>query len=282
MHKNGVDKRKKTKKIISIFAISMFLLVGCKSDAAYKEAMELGNEALKNGKYEVALTEFEKALEEKKDDEIASSLYNQIEKYIKALEYDEKNKFDESLELLEEVINYENGSEVLVNEAKNLKIQVQKAKELDEKVNKLTKSSQEYFSNKKYSKAIEDIEKALELIKDNEFYDSQRESLTDLKSNCEEAIEKIAKEQKQREEEKVKEAKKQQTSSNKSGISQEKAVEILSNYFKKEIGYAPNTIEVYEVIGNRYHMTADNYDENDMRESFGWWYVDKSTGEVSR
>ncbi len=29
-------------------------------------------------------------------------------------------------------------------------------------------------------------------------------------------------------------------------------------------------------------MTADNYDENDMRESFGWWYVDKSTGEVSR
>ena len=65
-------------------------------------------------------------------------------------------------------------------------------------------------------------------------------------------------------------------------MSESNAVQILKNYFIKEIGYAPNTIEVYEVIGNRYHMSADNYDENDMRESFGWWYVDKSTGEVSR
>ncbi len=29
-------------------------------------------------------------------------------------------------------------------------------------------------------------------------------------------------------------------------------------------------------------MTADNYNDNGMRETYGWWYVDKSTGEVSR
>ena len=29
-------------------------------------------------------------------------------------------------------------------------------------------------------------------------------------------------------------------------------------------------------------MTVDNYNDNGMRETFGWWYVDKSTGKVSR
>ena len=273
------------KKLISICIISMFLLVGCKSDAAYNEALELGNEALKNGKYEVAITEFEKALEEKKDDEVATALYNQSEKYVKALENYEKQEFEKTLELLDEVINYENGSEVLVNEAKTLKIQVEEDKKLNDKIEKLTKSSEDYFSNKNYSKAIKDIDEALELIKDNESYASQKETLTNLKSDCEDAIEKIAKEaeeKRKQEEAKKQESKKQESTSSNSGVSESKAVQILKNYFIKEIGYAPNTIEVYEVIGNRYHMTADNYDENDMRESFGWWYVDKSTGEVSR
>ncbi|WP_322395930.1 hypothetical protein, partial [Clostridium perfringens] len=126
----------------------------CKSDAAYNEAIELGNEALKNKKYEDAITEFEKALEEKKDDKVATDLYNQSEKYVEALESYEKREFDQSLQLLEEVINYENGSDILVQEAKTLKSQVEKDKELNEKIDKLTKSSQDYFSNKNYSKAI--------------------------------------------------------------------------------------------------------------------------------
>ena len=266
------------KKLISICIISMLLLVGCKSDAAY-------NEALKNGKYEVALTEFEKALEEKKDDEVATALYNQSEKYVKALENYEKQEFEQTLELLDEVINYENGSDVLVNEAKTLKTQVEEDKKLNDKIDKLTKSSEDYFLNKNYSKAIKDIDEALELIEDNESYASQKETLTNLKSDCEVAIEKIAKEaeEKRRQEEaKKQESKKKESTSSNSGVSESNAVQILKNYFIKEIGYAPNTIEVYEVIGNRYHMSADNYDENDMRESFGWWYVDKSTGEVSR
>lgn len=266
------------KKLMSICIISMLLLVGCKSDIAYNEAIELGNEALKNGKYEVALTEFEKALEEKKDDKVATALYNQSEKYIKALENYEKYEFDQSLELLNEAINYENGSEILAKEAEALKTQVERDKEVNEKINKLIKSSQNYFSSKKYSKAIVDIDVALELIKDNDSYDLQKETLTNLKSDCEYALEKIAKEEEKRREE----AKKQEVSSNKSSISEGKAKKILENYFIKEIGYAPNTIEVYEVIGNKYHMSADNYDENGMRETFGWWYVHKNTGEVSR
>lgn len=281
--KDEGDKMKK--KLISICIISMLLLVGCKSDAAYNEALELGNEALKNGKYEVALTEFEKALEEKKDDEVATALYNQSEKYVKALENYEKQEFEQTLELLDEVINYENGSDVLVNEAKTLKTQVEEDKKLNDKIDKLTKSSEDYFLNKNYSKAIKDIDEALELIEDNESYASQKETLTNLKSDCEVAIEKIAKEaeEKRRQEEaKKQESKKKESTSSNSGVSESNAVQILKNYFIKEIGYAPNTIEVYEVIGNRYHMSADNYDENDMRESFGWWYVDKSTGEVSR
>ena len=267
--KDEGDKMKK--KLISICIISMLLLVGCKSDAAYNEALELGNEALKNGKYEVALTEFEKALEEKKDDEVATALYNQSEKYVKALENYEKQEFEQTLELLDEVINYENGSDVLVNEAKTLKTQVEEDKKLNDKIDKLTKSSEDYFSNKNYSKAIKDIDEALELIEDNESYASQKETLTNLKSDCEVAIEKIAKEaeEKRRQEEaKKQESKKKESTSSNSGVSESNAVQILKNYFIKEIGYAPNTIEVYEVIGNRYHMSADNYDENDMRESF--------------
>ncbi|MCC3866788.1 hypothetical protein [Terrisporobacter mayombei] len=267
------------KKLISVCILSMFLLVGCKSDAAYNEAIELGNEALKNKKYEDAITEFEKALEEKKDDKVATDLYNQSEKYVKALKSLEEREFDQSLELLDEVINYENGSDILIQEAKTLKEQVKKDKELNEKIDKLTKSSQDYFSNKNYSKAIKDIDKALELIKDNKSYDSQKETLTNIKEDCEDAIAKMVKEEEKRIQEVVK---KKEKSLNSAGISEDKAKKILANYFRKEIGHAPNTIEVYEVIGNRYHMTADNYDDNGMRETYGWWYVDKSTGEVSR
>lgn len=274
------------KIILSICLISMILLIGCKSDKAYNEAMELGNEALKNGKYEVAIEEFEKALEEKQDDEAATALYNQSEKYIKALESYEKNELDQALDTLDEVIKYENGSDILVKEAQYLKKQVEKDKELADKINKLIKSSEDYFSSKSYSRAIEDIDEALELIKDNESYSSQKEALTSLKLDCEAAIEKIAQEaeekRKQEEQRKKEEAKKQESTSNKAGISKDKAVSILKNYFISQIGYAPNTIEVYEEIGNKYHMTADNYDEDGMRESFGWWYVDKSTGKVSK
>lgn len=266
------------KKLISVCILSMLLLVGCKSDAAYNKAIELGNEALKNKKYEDAITEFEKALEEKKDDKVATDLYNQSEKYVKALKSYEKREFDQSLELLDGVINYENGSDILVQEAKTLKEQVKEDKELNEKIDKLTKSSQNYFSNKNYSKAIKDIDKALQLIKDNKSYDSQKETLTNIKEDCEDAIEKIAKIAKE-EEKRIQEKEK---SLNSAGISEDKAKKILKNYFIKEIGHAPNTIEVYEVIGNRYHLTADNYDDNGMRETYGWWYVDKSTGEVSR
>lgn len=35
------------KKLIWVCILSMLLLVGCKSDAAYNKAIELGNEALK-------------------------------------------------------------------------------------------------------------------------------------------------------------------------------------------------------------------------------------------
>lgn len=266
------------KKLITVFIISTLLLVGCKSDVAYNEAIEFGNEALKNEEYEVALYEFEKALEEKKDDEIATALYNQSEKYIKALENYNKNKLDQTLEILEEVIKYENGSDSLNNKAKTLKTQVEKDKELNEKIDKLTKSSKDYYYNKEYSKSLEYIDKALDLINDNKAYNSQKETLIKLKKECEVTIEKIA----QDEEKRKQEEDKKQENYNKSSVSEHEAIEILKSYFIKEIGYAPNTIEAYEVIGNRYHISADNYDENGMRESFGWWYVDKLTGEVSR
>lgn len=270
------------KKLIWVCILSMLLLVGCKSDAAYNKVIESGNEALKNKKYEDAITEFEKALEEKKDDKVATDLYNQSEQYVKALKSYEKREFDKSLELLDEVINFENGSDILVQEAKTLKSQVEKDKELNEKIDKLTKSSQDYFSNKNYSKAIKDIDKALQLIEDNKSYDSQKETLTNIKEDCENTIEKIAKMAKEEEKRIQEEIKKKEKSLNSTGISEDKAKKILANYFIKKIGHAPNTIEVYEVIGNRYHMTADNYDDNGMRETYGWWYVDKSTGEVSR
>lgn len=273
------------KRILSICIASVLLLVGCKSDVAYNEAIKLGNEALENKKYEVALAEFEKALEEKEDDEVATALFNQSEKYIKALEVYENQEFEKALELLDEVINYENGSEVLVNEAKTLEVQVEKDKELNDEIEELISSSQDNFSNKNYTKAIEDIDKAVEIIKDNESYTSQRETLTNLKSDCEEAIEKIAKdEEKRREEEarKQEEAKKQESTSSNTSVSESKAIQIVKNYFIERLGYAPNTIEVYEEIGNAYHISADNYDENGIRESYGWWYVDKSTGQVSK
>ncbi|MCC3866058.1 hypothetical protein K0040_17520 [Terrisporobacter petrolearius] len=223
------------KKLIWVCILSMLLLVGCKSDAAYNKVIESGNEALKNKKYEDAITEFEKALEEKKNDKVATDLYNQSEQYVKALKSYEKSDFGQSLQFLDEVINFENGSDILVQEAKTLKEKAEKDKELNEKIDKLTKSSQDYFSNKNYSKAIKDIDKALHLIKGNKSYDSKKETLTNIKEDYENAIEKIAKMAKEEEKRIQEEAKKKEKSLNSTGISEDKAKKILANYFRKKL-----------------------------------------------
>lgn len=85
------------KKLLLLVTLT-FLVAGCSS--AYKDAIEQGNKALEEQNFEDAIIAFNKALDEKPDDEDAKKLLKQAENEIKKIE--EQKKKDEERKRKEE------------------------------------------------------------------------------------------------------------------------------------------------------------------------------------
>lgn len=95
----------------------MTLLVTACTNKEYEEAMEKGESAVMEEEYKEATIYFEKALEEKEDDETANTYLEQTETFMSATEAFEDN-LKESKELYSEVIDKEDGLTELVDRAK--------------------------------------------------------------------------------------------------------------------------------------------------------------------
>ncbi|MUV36991.1 Transcriptional regulator ICP22 like protein [Lentibacillus sp. JNUCC-1] len=132
------------KWLVVVMMMGFVGLFGC-SNAEYDQAMADGQAALEEADYEAAVEAFERALEEKADDEEAKTLRAQTEMVMEASEQLTAGALDEALALIESVIEEDHGSDLLIEHAEEMQDEIE------------TLQTQQ----KEYAAAFEEAEKAL-------------------------------------------------------------------------------------------------------------------------
>ena len=154
------------KKLLTVIGLTFLMLAGC-SDGNFEKAMDEGNTALTNKEYKTALSSFEKALDEKKDDSDAKVFVEQTKAMIEAMKLKEETKVEESIKSFEKVESVKNGSSTLIKQAKEERTALLAILETKKKYSEQLVKSEELISKKNYSEAKELLNKLVSDTKDN-------------------------------------------------------------------------------------------------------------------
>nr|WP_240524992.1 hypothetical protein [Bacillus cereus] len=129
--------------------------------------MDEGKTALTNKEYKNALSSFEQALDEKKDDSDAKVLVEQTKAMIEAVKLKEETKIEESIKSFEKVENMKNGNTTLIKQAKEERTALLAILEQKKKYSEQLTKSEELISKKNYAEAREILNKLVAETKDN-------------------------------------------------------------------------------------------------------------------
>ncbi|MGG0706678.1 hypothetical protein [Bacillus paramobilis] len=154
------------KKLLMVIGLTFLMLAGC-SNGNFDKAMDEGKTALTNKEYKNALSSFEKALDEKKDDSDAKMLVEQTKVMIEAVKLKEETKVEESIKSFEKVENMKNGNATLVKQAKEERTALLAILEQKKKYSEQLTKSEELISKKNYAEAKEILNKLVAETKDN-------------------------------------------------------------------------------------------------------------------
>ncbi|MEI5889897.1 hypothetical protein DXB51_09720 [Bacillus cereus] len=154
------------KKLLTVMGLTFLMLAGC-SNGNYEKAMDEGNTALTKKEYKTALSSFEKALDEKKDDSDVKVLVEQTKAMIEAVKLKEETKVEESVKSFEKVESVKNGSTTLVKQAKEERTALLTILETKKKYSEQLVKSEELIGKKNYSEAKELLTKLVSETKDN-------------------------------------------------------------------------------------------------------------------
>ncbi|EJV68923.1 MULTISPECIES: hypothetical protein [Bacillus] len=154
------------KKLLMVIGLTFLMLAGC-SNGNFDKAMDEGKTALTNKEYKNALSSFEKALDEKKDDSDAKMLVEQTKVMIEAVKLKEETKVEESIKSFEKVENMKNGNATLVKQAKEERTALLAILEQKKKYSEQLTKSEELISKKNYAEAKEILNKLVTETKDN-------------------------------------------------------------------------------------------------------------------
>ncbi|WP_252650552.1 hypothetical protein [Bacillus pacificus] len=154
------------KKLLMVIGLTFLMLAGC-SNGNFDKAMDEGKTALTNKEYKNALSSFEKALDEKKDDSDAKMLVEQTKVMIEAVKLKEETKVEESIKSFEKVENMKNGNTTLVKQAKEERTALLAILEQKKKYSEQLTKSEELISKKNYAEAKEILNKLVAETKDN-------------------------------------------------------------------------------------------------------------------
>lgn len=149
-----------------VIGLTFLMLAGC-SNGNFDKAMDEGKTALTNKEYKNALSSFEKALDEKKDDSDAKTLVEQTKVMIEAVKLKEETKVEESIKSFEKVENMKNGNATLVKQAKEERTALLAILEQKKKYSEQLTKSEELISKKNYTEAKELLNKLVTETKDN-------------------------------------------------------------------------------------------------------------------
>lgn len=142
------------------------MLAGC-SNGNFDKVMDEGKTALTNKEYKNALSSFEKALDEKKDDSDAKVLVEQTKAMIEAVKLKEETKVEESIKSFEKVENMKDGNSTLVKQAKEERTALLAIVEQKKKYSEQLVKSEELINKKNYAEAKDILNKLVSETKDN-------------------------------------------------------------------------------------------------------------------
>lgn len=149
-----------------VIGLTFLMLAGC-SNGNFEKAMDEGKTALTNKEYKNALSSFEQALDEKKDDSDAKVLVEQTKAMIEAVKLKEETKIEESIKSFEKVENMKNGNTTLIKQAKEERTALLAILEQKKKYSEQLTKSEELISKKNYAEAREILNKLVAETKDN-------------------------------------------------------------------------------------------------------------------
>ncbi|AOM09746.1 hypothetical protein [Bacillus thuringiensis] len=154
------------KKLLMVIGLTFLMLAGC-SNGNFEKAMDEGKTALTNKEYKNALSSFEQALDEKKDDSDAKVLVEQTKAMIEAVKLKEETKIEESIKSFEKVENMKNGNTTLIKQAKEERAALLAILEQKKKYSEQLTKSEELISKKNYAEAKDILNKLVAETKDN-------------------------------------------------------------------------------------------------------------------
>ncbi|GLV66679.1 hypothetical protein Bmyc01_53480 [Bacillus mycoides] len=154
------------RKLLTVIGLTFLMLAGC-SNGDFDKAMDEGKTALTNKEYKNALSSFERALDEKKDDSDAKVFVEQTKVMIEAVKLKEETKVEESIKSFEKVENMKNGNTTLVKQAKEERTALLAILETKKKYSEQLVKSEELIGKKNYSEAKELLTKLVSETKDN-------------------------------------------------------------------------------------------------------------------
>lgn len=152
----------KIKYILLYSLLLLIFLVGCSEDnkEAYSVAISNGMEELRNENYEKAAEYFKIAFEEEPEDEKAETLLSQTENFVMALDFFEKEQYEEASKKGMLVHSLENGSTFLefkTNELMNQIQAIQDETSEEEEIFEEIKGAYATFSMERYEWPIDSL-----------------------------------------------------------------------------------------------------------------------------
>ncbi len=256
------------RKLLTVIGITFLMLAGC-SNGNFEKEMDAGKTALTNKEYKNALSSFEKALDEKRDDSDVMVLVEQTKIMIEAVKLKEETKVEESIKSFEKVENMKDGNNTLIKQAKEERTALLAVLEQKKKYSEQLTKSEELISKKNYAKAKEMLNKLVAETKDNKNLEEYNKKAVGLvtKMNEEEKTakseatanaqktntvtsQKVATEKNQKTE--TEKNQKVETGKNQNAFTFEKAKEYIKNEYKEDYDYTLENTQVEN--GKRYYQ----------------------------
>ncbi|AJG62020.1 hypothetical protein ABE42_30010 [Bacillus thuringiensis] len=154
------------RKLLTVIGITFLMLAGC-SNGDFEKEIDAGKTALTNKEYKNALSSFERALDEKKDDSGAIVLVEQTKIMMEAVKLKEEKKIEESIQSFEKVENMKDGNTTLIKQAKKERTALLAILEQKKKYSEQLTKSEELINKKNYAEAKETLNKLVLETKDN-------------------------------------------------------------------------------------------------------------------
>ncbi|SDK58625.1 hypothetical protein SAMN04487922_108203 [Bacillus toyonensis] len=167
------------RKLLTVIGLTFLMLAGC-SNGNFEKAMDEGKTALTNKEYKTALSSFERALDEKKDDSDVKVLVEQTKAMIEAVKLKEETKVEESIKSFEKVESVKNGSNTLLKQAKEERTALLAILEQKKKYSEQLTKSEEFISKKNYAEAKEVLDKLVSETKGNKNFEEYNKKAVGL------------------------------------------------------------------------------------------------------